>query len=105
MKTTLLATLFVLCLLTSAAFGQTGASSISNQPVVTQVPSHPSHASQRFLQQEQNLLFASPNISARGERPLWEFSKPATEVPLGDIARAFREQHAIVKKAAKVVEQ
>lgn len=105
MKTTLLATLILLCFLTSAAFGQAAASALSSQPMVIQIPSHPSHASQRLLQPEQSLLFTSPYASARGERPLWEFSKPVVEVPLGDIARLFREQHTTVKKAAKIVEQ
>jgi hypothetical protein len=43
---------------------------------------------------------------AQGERPLWEFAtNPAPEVPLGDVARLYRQQHATVKKAVKVLEK
>lgn len=102
MKTTLLTTLFVLCFLTTAALGQ---STLSSEPQILQIPSHGLHASQRPMALEQNVLITSCNTSARGERPLWEVSKPAPEVPLGDVARLFRNQHATVKKAVMVLEK
>jgi len=102
MKTTLLAFL-VLC--ASAAFGQSFASVRSSEPNVVQLPSHQARASQHPLAQESNILFTSANISARGERPLWEFAQPRVEVPLGDVARMLREGHATVKKAVMVLEQ
>ncbi|MFY9562526.1 MAG: hypothetical protein WAQ52_20015 [Terriglobales bacterium] len=103
MKTTLFA-LFLLS--TTAALGQSVGSFINSEPVLVQVPSHQLHASQRPLAEEQSILFTSTNAYARGERPLWEVgAKPPAEIPLGDVARAFRSQHATVKKAVKVLEK
>lgn len=104
MKTTLFA-MFVLC--ASAAFGQSGAAGyVSSEPQVLQFPSHNLHASQRSMQPEQSLLITSTNASGRGERPLWEVgAKPPAEIPLGDVARRLRNQHATARKATKVLEQ
>jgi hypothetical protein len=58
------------------------------------------------MQQEQTLLITSNNAYARGERPLWEVAvKRPAEIPLGDIARLLRNQHAAARKAVKVLEQ
>ena len=102
MKTTLFA-LFLLC--ATAALGQS-AGYLSNEPQLFQIPNHTQHASQGPMQQEQTLLINSNNVYGRGERPLWEFAStvPAA-IPLGDIARLLRNQHAIAKKATKVVER
>lgn len=108
MKTTLLTTLVALCLLSAAAHGQAVAgyaSVISSEPQMLQMPGHQLRATQQLLTGEQNILFTSQNTYARGERPLWEVSKPKPEVPLGDIARLLRQQHATTKKAVKVLEQ
>jgi hypothetical protein len=103
MKTTLLA---LLLLSASAAFGQT-ASVISNEPSPIHISGHQLFASQQSLQTEQTLLFSSgSNVSAQGERPLWEAgAKPAPEVPLGDIARFYRGQHATARKAVKSLDR
>ncbi len=101
MKTTLFALLF-LC--ATAAFGQAGASVISCEPQPLQLPSHQQHASQSFMQSEQTLLIASGNTSGRGERPLWEAAgKAPAEIPLGDTARLLRNEHAVARKAVKVL--
>lgn len=104
MKTTLFALLF-LC--ATAAFGQSVGLAVSAEPQPIQMNSHLQHASQHALQSEQSLLISSGgNTSARGERPLWEAgAKPAAEVPLGDVARLLRSEHATAKKAAKVFEK
>ena len=100
MKTTLFALLF-LC--ATAAFGQAGAS-LTSEPQPIQMPTHEQHANQKSMQTEQSLLFAFDSTSAKGERPLWEVGpKPAAEIPLGDVARLFRNEHATAKKAAKVL--
>jgi len=100
-KTTLFALLF-LCV--TAAFGQTCASIISSEPHPFQIPSHPQHASPSFMQSEQTLLVPSGSTYERGELPLWEAAgKAPAEVPLGDRARLFRKEHAVVKKAVKVL--
>ena len=102
MKTTLFA-LFFLC--ATAALGQSAAS-LSNEPQVIQIPSHDLHASQHPMQEERTLLISYNNVYARGERPLWEFpAQGPAAMPLGDIARLLRGQHAIARKATKVAEQ
>jgi hypothetical protein len=105
MKTTLIA-LFFLC--TTAALAQSGAgtAALSNEPYVFRVPSHDARASQQPMQLEQSLLVTVHNTSAQGERPLWEVgAKPPAEIPLGDVARLYRDQHTTVRKARKVLEQ
>ena len=89
----------------SAAFGQSmgAASVLSAEPVPGCVPSHPQHASAKPMLAEQSLL-GSNYTYAKGERPLWEVAPKIVEVPLGDIARAVRKDHAVAKKSATVVE-
>ena len=98
---------FTLCLLlTTAAFGQAvGYASLSNQPVVIQIPSHPLHASPQPMAQELSLLTGSAYVSAQGERPLWEVARIPDGMPLGDVARLLRKQHATAKKATFVFEK
>jgi hypothetical protein len=106
MKTTIFA-LCVLCLLcATSAFGQT-ASVLSNTPQVTQMLEHPEHASVHAMAQETTLLGPNPYTYAQGEQPLSEFgSSPMYETPLGDVARAYRKQHAITTaKAVKSLEK
>lgn len=105
MKTTLFALLF---LLTSAAFGQAAGVSVSAEPQPVQIPSHQLYATQHFMQKGQTLLIVAndPYADTRGERPLWEVgAKPSAETPLGDVARLLKTQHAIAKKAVKVLEK
>ena len=102
MKTTLFA-LFFLC--ATAALGQSAAS-LSNEPQVIQIPSHNLQASQHSMEPERTLLITSSSVYGRGERPLWEFAAQApAAIPLGDVARLLRNQHATAMKATKVVEQ
>jgi hypothetical protein len=97
--------LVVLCFLgATAALGQSTGSAMMSSTV--QMPNHAEHASQQPLAQEQNLLEHSSYLIAQGERPLWEVqqaSKSRRPVPLGDIARMFRKDHELVKKADIVV--
>jgi len=79
-----------------------GGAALSAEPQVLQVPSHPARAYQKDMGQDQNLLGSSHTLSAHGERPLWEVAPKTQSVPLGDIARTFREEHATVKKAVIV---
>jgi hypothetical protein len=81
-----------------------GASVLSAQPVAIVVASHPGHATQQNMLSEQSLLGTSTNISAHGERPLWEFGPKKVAGPLGDIARAYRKDKEVTKKSAIVVE-
>jgi len=93
--------LFVLCFLcATTAFAQsTGAAALSNEVQVFQMPSHTERASQQPMGLEQNLLVNASYLYVQGERPLWEVQPPAPQVPLGDIARAYRKEHEAAKKA------
>lgn len=97
--------LVLLCLLcASAAFGQAVFAQPSYaQPLV--MADHPQHASQHELAQPQDLFEHSGYTYAKGERPLSDFGHPSEPEPLGDIARAYRKEHASVKKAEFVFEK
>jgi hypothetical protein len=103
MKTTLFALLF-LC--SSAALGQAAGSTFTSEPQPIEFQSHQQYTTQQFMPTGQSLLIDSSNSSARGERPLWEVgAKPPAEVPLGDVARLLRTQHAAAKKAVKSLDK
>jgi len=105
MKTTLFA-LFLLVAATSFAQNVGGGAVLDNQPQILRIPSHELHASQNRLAPEQTILFTANNITARGERPLWEAAgRPAPEMPLGDVARLYRDQHAVARKAVVKLEK
>ena len=104
MKTLLIVSV-VLC--SAAAFGQSGASALSNQAVPLQIADHPQHASYTSMASENPLVGggAETYSYARGERPLWEFGAVSEPVPLGDVARAFRKEKLTEKRAVKIVEK
>lgn len=83
------------------------AGALNNQPVILQVPDHPQHADVHAMAIEQPLVGQGPNTYsyAQGERPLWEFGPVSQPVPLGDVARAYRQQKLTAKKAETVFEQ
>ena len=101
-------TIFLLCSLcftcATTAFGQT-ASVLSNNPQPVTMPELPQHASEHALAQESSLLGTSTYSYAAGERPLAEFGTLPYQTPLGDVARAFRKDHSLTPKAAKVLEK
>lgn len=94
--------LFAVCILASlGAEGQTASSYWMNgQPQMLVMPEHPQHASQTPLAQEQDLREQANYIYAQGERPAWEFMPAPRFVPLADLARTLREEHARAKKTA-----
>ena len=95
--------LFALCFLgATAAFGQAVGGVLSAEPMILQLPNHPSQAVQHSMADERNLLGTTNNSSAQGELPLWEVMPLSRTVPLGDVARAYRKEHAAIKKADKV---
>lgn len=98
-----LASLAVVLLCTTAAFGQYSGSVLNNQPVITEFASHVEHASVQSLATPQYILGNSASISARGVTPLWEFPVTSEEVSLGEVARQLRKQHELAKKAQKVM--
>jgi hypothetical protein len=76
---------------------------LSAQPQVFTIADHPQHAFQAPLAPDQDLREQSSITSARGERPLWEFMPPPPFVPIADIARLIRNEHAQARKAVKVL--
>lgn len=91
--------LFLFCVV--LAFGQAG-SVLSSEPVVLTMPTHPQLAQPKALAQERSLMLPSAQTQAHGTRPLWELVPPKQEVPLGDVARALKKEHASDKKSAAV---
>lgn len=102
MKTTFFV-LFILC--SVAAFGQYG--SLSSQPIVVEFPEHIQHAAPHEMATEQSLVGGSPATYsyAQGEQPLWEFGPVSQQMPLGDVARAYRKEKLTAKKAQIVFEK
>src|ERR1700693_191626 len=91
--------LFVLCFLgATAALGQsTGSAGSATMSSTVQMSNHAERASQQPLAPEQSLMERSNYYFAQGERPLWEVQplSKSHPVPLGDIARMLRKEHAI----------
>lgn len=104
MKITLLA---VLILCAAAAFGQQSAPVIPNQPQPAIFTDHPGHAEPHAMATERPIAGTSADAYtyAHGEQPLWEFGPVSEPVPLGDVARAYRNQKASAKKAGLVLEK
>jgi len=89
------------------AKGQVGIGSAQQaptQPTYT-VPDHPQHADQGTPRPEVSLLGNNAVTYAQGERPLWEFGSDKVEPSLGDVARAYRKEHAVAEKAVRVWNQ
>jgi len=101
MKTIVIA----MCLLAAtAAAGQT-ASVLSNNPQMLYLTDHAQRATTHPMAQDDNLRGTSAYSIERGERPLWEFPSDKHETPLGDVAREYRKEHALDKKAVIVLEK
>jgi hypothetical protein len=96
-------TIFALCFLcATAAFGQT--SYLNSDAHMTEFSSHVEHAAQPGMAQSQNVMEQSSSFHGQGQRPLWEVQPAAHTIPLGDIARALRKEHAAAKKSTVVWE-
>jgi hypothetical protein len=96
---TVIGTLFILC--ATSAFSQ---SIISSEVRPLGFSEHREHASQHAMAQEVSLFENSSYSYAKGEVPLAELGSPIYRVPLGDLARAARKEHANDRKAEKVLE-
>jgi hypothetical protein len=102
MKVTIVA--LFLMVSASLAFGQSGGAVLNAQPSLLTLPSHPAQATYKSLALERVLTEKSAYTFAHGERPLWEVAPVSEEVPLGDIARALRDEHLKAPKAQFVKE-
>src|ERR1700758_1209799 len=98
-------TIFVLCLLCAASAVAQSASVIQNHVEPLRLPDNPQRASQHDMGTEQSLLQSQSYHYEQGERPLWEFGPISQPTPLGDVARAYRTQHALAKKAEVILEK
>jgi len=68
-----------------------------------QMPDHTQIAAPHDLAPEHDLRGRPAYVSySQGERPLWEVFQLLPETPLGDMARAYRQEHALVRKASIV---
>jgi hypothetical protein len=86
------------------AFGQSFVSSAANgQAQMLTMAGNPQHAAQTEMAEPHDLLERSRNTWAQGELPLWEVMPEKTPgPPLGDVARALRNEHATAQKATKI---
>jgi hypothetical protein len=90
--------LLIVC--ATGAMGQ-GYAVLSSQPQAFEFPDHPEHAGRKPMAKDQNLRGdESPYTYAQGEIPLREVARASTEIPLGDVARRLKTEHASAKKAA-----
>jgi hypothetical protein len=78
---------------------------MNSTPQPLEMADHVQHASQHAMAQETSLLGNSSYAYAQGERPLWEFPSDKQETPLGDVARAYRKEHAATAKAVKTLDK
>jgi len=92
-----------LLILTTAAFAQYGPAVgyRSADPQILTVPEHPAHAGFATIQTGTSLYPGTSYTSAQGDRPPSDFPQAAS-VPLGDIARALKKEHALAKKSTTV---
>ena len=97
---TLFGTFVILC--ATSAFSQNVVTS-DVQPL--RMNDHPQHASQHAMAQESSLFGGSTYSYAKGEVPLAELGSPIAYVPLGDLAREARKEHANDRKAVRVFEK
>jgi hypothetical protein len=102
MKTTIFA-LFFLCA-SAVAFGQSATVLSNNPQPITMPDDRTQHAGEHAMATESSLLSSGTISYAKGEVPLAELASPMYHTPLGDIARAYRKEHAAVPKATKVTE-
>jgi hypothetical protein len=97
-------TIFVLCLLcATVALGQS-ASSTPTLASSIQMTYHPAYAATQPMGQERSLFEGTGVTMAHGEKPLWEAMPEGRAMPLGDVARLQKKEHANAKKARKVFE-
>ena len=78
---------------------------LQNNPQVLQMQANPQHASQHAMAQESSLLNTWTYTYAKGELPLAEVGSLPQQLPLGDVARAYRKEHVNAPKAVMKLEK
>jgi hypothetical protein len=104
MKITIFALSFVCFFCATGAFAQTAAV-LTNTPAPLQMSDHVQRASEHAMGQESSLLSTSSYSYATGEQPLADLGTLPRETPLGDLARAYRKEHAAAPKAVIVLDK
>jgi hypothetical protein len=100
-----IAALFSVCLFCASSAHAQLAPVLQNTPAPIHMIEHTEHAAPHAMAQENNLLGSSYYSWAKGEVPLAELASPIYETPLGDVARAYRKQHALEPKAVMTLEK
>lgn len=96
---------FAFCLFAvSNAHAQFGTVLLSTPQPLT-MPDHAQHASQHLMTPESSLLNSWTYTYAKGEVPLAEVGTLPEQVPLGDVARAYRKEHVNAAKAVLTLEK
>jgi len=103
--TAIVVALFFLCVLCASSANAQNAAVLSNNPQPIHVPDHPQTASEHQIAHESTLLSVTPYGYAQGEVPLAEVGSLPYQTPLGDIARAYKKEHALAPKAVMVLEK
>lgn len=98
-------TLFVFCMLCATAALAQNAPVQNGVAQPLQMADHTQRASEHAMALESSLLSNSPYTYAKGEVPLAELGSPMYQTPLGDIARAYRKEHAAVPRAVRSLEK
>jgi hypothetical protein len=93
---TFLVTLFLL--VASSAFAQYNGQTLPSQTNPWRPAYHEEHVRRDGVRREQNINPSQGVAFARGEMPSADL-KLELETPLGDLARAYREDHKNAKKA------
>ena len=87
-----------------AAAGQVGGSALSAQTQRLAMPENPQEATRHDMNKERDLLEQSGVSYAQGQAPLWEVmgADVSSALSLGDVARDFRKEHSVSRKAVVV---
>jgi hypothetical protein len=105
MKITVFALCFLCLLFASTAFAQSSAPVLSNNPAPLEMSGYAQHADEHPMGQEVSLLSHSTYGYAKGELPLADVAEPVYHTPLGDVARAYRKEHANAPKAVMTLDK
>ncbi len=96
---------FAFCIFAASSAHAQSAAVLQNNPQVLQMQTNPQHASQHAMAQESSLLTNWTYTYAKGELPLAEVGSLPQQVPLGDVARAYRKEHVNAPKAVMKLEK
>jgi hypothetical protein len=103
--TAIVVAIFFLCVLCAPSAHAQLAPVLQNNPAPIHMADHPQTASEHQIARESTLLSITPYGYAQGETPLAELGSIPYQMPLGDVARAYRREHELAPKAVVVWEK